>query len=997
MKKFIFLISLLFYLSTFGQHLVIENIQNFDKYLPEEQIMNYLVDESEQIWLAGEGSFYHYNGFCNQPVNLGLKYTEYVNSVHYAGEDLYYILSSDALYSVKHPLKKNLQVQKLLQPTEKNDAFIHSVKIDSILYILSPEYLLSYNFRSGTADTIQTTSEKEDFLTLFASAGNLYISGNHNKSYIYNTRIKRMDTLQIPDANFYGFQPINDREFIAQSVSSKSSLNNYLIIFQIVNKKGKLKIQVTDRINLSFNKLINEEITFFNVINDHLFFVWTTNQGAFLVNRNNDFMEINNSTGLISNEIINVFYYRPMIVVLTPKGISYIKNPEIRTISREDGLPDDNIWAIRKRNNQIYIATSSGLGSIRPLTEFKMAVRRAPFFKKNSIYGLNSDFRGNLWISLGDFNGIYRINNRKIEHLEPKIVDDISFTYEFVPISKNQILLIGQKFVYLYDYKKFTRLSITDSLHKSDERITDVQYSRKDTIIYITTTQGIWKIHRNTLENKRLLRYPNAFASYIFKPGSYIISDGREKTYYIENGMDSLLLTNRFCSEKVYNICYLPEKKLIIITDNAGIHLIDRNFTFVKHINELNGMPVNETNQTAILVNGDELWVGTTKGVVVLDISNWKQIPEFSWNIRESISFFNFKEEANYNLETLQSFLKMGSDKNNFKINFTPIFPFSIPLFFTKLKITSKDLNIEKSGQFDVSLTNLPSGSYKIDYQFYWKNPLYTLSKGSFHLLIRPPYFKQVWFWILSVSVFVALIVGIFGFRSYRLKRINQKLSFMVKQQTEHIERMNSILEGVLHNINEIILVFNLEGDIFLKNGAIKDDFFANIKNVKELLPYLPEEVRLNIEVILQNQITDSIRASEPLNLNGQLYTFYFNPLLVDNKLEGYSLFLMNISQLLENEQLKVKIETLNQIFATFSHYLNNYLQSIVLYLDLYYFSPETFEIEQSFSEIKNAVAKIQMIIDNIEEILNSRKYQTMDYAGIKNVLIKLNLTDEKD
>lgn len=994
---YLFLLNLMLTSFTYTQTLSIENIQFFDKYLPDEEILSYLMDEQNDIWLSGYGSLYHYNGFCNQKINHHFLSNEYFNTVHKIDSSYYIFSSNRSVYLIKNPLDSSFQVNLLYRvPVKSKDNIVKNYINGKNLIILTFQHLFSLDITHGTLDTLLQASESENFLFISTELNKYYITTNSDKMYQVEISPLKIKTYKLSGFTIYGTTPLhkhmgNSKKqlFIAQTVSNTKKLSNNLILFTLDTIKNT--IHITKKINLSFNKFLNEELTFFHVLSPKMFFIWTYNQGCYLVDIDGNYLPVNNSTGLPTNEIYNSYYYPPYVVLLSPNGISYLKNPQIIQLTKSTGLPDNNIWNIVKIKNSFYIATSAGLARASKINPLRYDLKTINYFKNNSIFSLGKDYNENLWISLGDFNGLYMYDGKKFSHIIPNTIDDLSFTSHFIPLPDHHLLLAGANFVYIYDYNSFQKSAVTDSLQKNNETINNVQLLQ-DSLIFVTTNKTIWKYNFKKKKIRKFRSYKNIHNSYFLNTNEYIISKDDKKTYYI-NKKDSILLTYKFCSENVYNIDYSPEKNVIIISDNSGIHFIQKDLSRVKHINELNGLPVNETNFGALYFDEKQLWIGTTKGIAILPLDNIFALPDFQWKIDSHITFYGYKNTKTQNLLFDKEYVTTSS-MNNFKINFSPIFPTSVPLFFSEIKELKSPSPIYKKGQFSLEVPNLPAGEYEFHLTFFWKNKLYTLKSGLIKVKVTPPFYTTPWFFIIILLVLIFFIIGLIQWKSSRLKRLNEKLRKMVQAQTEDLERYKSILEGVLQNIDEKFFVFSKDGDIILLNEAAKA---MEIKDVKSLFSMFPEDIAINLNVIFENQLTESLSANQPIIIDNQSYSFSFNPLIVDNQLEGYSLLLINISRLLENEQLKTKLETLNQIFATFSHYLNNYLQTIVLQIDFYELHPDKFDVNHSLNEIKLSVDKIKMILAGIEDILNSQKYQTLEYAGIKNILIDLDIKNEKN
>ena len=88
-----------------------------------------------------------------------------------------------------------------------------------------------------------------------------------------------------------------------------------------------------------------------------------------------------------------------------------------------------------------------------------------------------------------------------------------------------------------------------------------------------------------------------------------------------------------------------------------------------------------------------------------------------------------------------------------------------------------------------ISLGELPFGEYTIEIKAQIENERWQKQILEIPILVIPPFYLTTWFIILSISMILLLIIGIFLFRSKRLKAQNAKLEKIIINRTEDLQK----------------------------------------------------------------------------------------------------------------------------------------------------------------------------------------------------------------
>ncbi len=79
---------------------------------------------------------------------------------------------------------------------------------------------------------------------------------------------------------------------------------------------------------------------------------------------------------------------------------------------------------------------------------------------------------------------------------------------------------------------------------------------------------------------------------------------------------------------------------------------------------------------------------------------------------------------------------------------------------------------IESDGGMEAVYTNIPPGNYRFDLEARWPNGDWSAAEAV-HFTITPPWYQTWWFYVILISSLIALIYGIFR---YRTNQINERM-----------------------------------------------------------------------------------------------------------------------------------------------------------------------------------------------------------------------------
>jgi len=204
----------------------------------------------------------------------------------------------------------------------------------------------------------------------------------------------------------------------------------------------------------------------------------------------------------------------------------------------------------------------------------------------------------------------------------------------------------------------------------------------------------------------------------------------------------------------------------------------------IKRFTIANGLPSNEIRD--IKSRNDQVWVATTKGLVQLPAETGK----------EEIANPPIIEKVRINgtAHSPDSMSRLGFQDNNIQIQF-------LTLDFSQNGRINYRYRLQPSQQWNntqqrvVDYATLPPGAYIFEIQSQNKDGLWS-EPTRLNFYIRPPFWRQIWFWILMV---LALAGIIYRFYRIRVNRYKKEAAYQ-KEMAEKEKMMNELQRSALRS-----------------------------------------------------------------------------------------------------------------------------------------------------------------------------------------------------
>lgn len=344
-----------------------------------------------------------------------------------------------------------------------------------------------------------------------------------------------------------------------------------------------------------------------------------------------------------------------------------------------------------------------------------------------------------------------------------------------------------------------------------------------DSIAIVGTTRGLYKLNIQN-EKYKQLNSPDKRILNIVKQNNdfvyFVSAEGLYKYNYKKETYTQILLNEEIKGNKPSVLAYSENNYLWVATVKGDISILKNDKVLYKIMND-EGLPENITNMIAV---ENKIWIASKSGIYVINFKETKKKLAYTINKlskSDGLTSNVVNELAFYN-DTIYAATDNGISIIPSKIQFSKfeIFPNIISITINSAKIAiAKSYHLkndEKNISVQLSGVEL-SGHFKnLQYSLNDKNNWIdldgntinlSLKGGDNNLFIRAidvnnnissktieikffiaiPFFKKLWFWILLISILMALVFWWFNHRKFNQQKIAFQQQLALEQQRNKI------------------------------------------------------------------------------------------------------------------------------------------------------------------------------------------------------------------
>jgi len=615
--------------------------------------------------------------------------------------------------------------------------------------------------------------------------GNIIALTTAGLYYFIKNKLVKLRISGLSDTSVYCFARGENGNYFIGTKGMIYKINNNIVT-------GKYKI------NFPGN---NDVCTILSDRHNNLWFS-IMNRGFFLIPAgSNNIIDIGTKMGLQNTLVNNYLEDREGNIWLSTfgKGVYCLNNLYLKNYNENDGLSSNSVYAIMKDSSgKLLIGTFNGFNIIENEKNgnIKIDFRKTLTEYIYSIKKFNNEF-----YICGSF-GSEEIKNLSYKRLKLHIISRPSFCK-----TSEGFYLFGS---WVNSISVQKGLSSKGSLSNQLYVIGDMPNINRINEIFEDTQKNIWV--GTSLGLCKLSNLSNKSGKAVWKKSYFqfnpvlgsrinsIIQDNEENIWFAgESGIARYNLKNN--SEFSYtsilgeelsssNAIVSDSKNRIWIGNMKGLYLYDGNS--LKQLNIQTGLPSDEVYCLYYDKDKNFLYIGTSNGLSILDITLYDSYEPPSLNVK-IISI-----KAGESIYTNFNNLIFEPEQHDVHINFKAL-NFSSP-GSVRYKYKLNDEWMESDYDF-LNLISLRNGTYNLQIMarvqnIGWGKPKFLT------FTIKPRFVETVWFNLGIISLFIILIFSIVIWRL----RSNNKI---MKEQIELSERINELKHQALSAMMNPHFIFN--------------------------------------------------------------------------------------------------------------------------------------------------------------------------------------------
>lgn len=513
-----------------------------------------------------------------------------------------------------------------------------------------------------------------------------------------------------------------------------------------------------------------------------------------------------------------------------------------------------------------------------------------------SSFNITSDMEHNIWVSttwgLFCFNSNLNINSfygSDGGHIAFNNRDQLYYGHMY-----SDLFVFNNKF----DYKIPMVNSVKNKLIPRD--ISKI-VKHGDQLWYASTTKGLF-MSRDTnfywINTNRCFKENNVSDLIITSKQNLVIGTNNGKVYITKPKGDSIEILNVYNpNNELYgtSISFIEESNnAYFIGTNKGINLVKNN-QFVKVINQSEGLIDLQFNDCVKDKNGN-LLIATNNGLIHLNTNEIMSKAEVTVN---SINVNSVKVNGQ-NYLPIDTMIRWNSfDGKQITLNYNQN---ELEIFFSNNNSFNADKNLyrykivglsdnwsEYESTEKIQLRAIPYGSYQLIIEGKNTGTGEVFNSNSLNIIISPPFWKTVWFIVLSVIIGIVLL---YWFYMLRIRTVKIKAELTNKLLETRLEALRAQMNphftfNAINSIQNFIIDNNTTQALHYL-GEFSKLIRQTLENATEkLMPIQAEITFLNNYIEVQKMRFDNVRTYLNVDSNIDKYNTQIPPLIVQPFIEN--------------------------------------------------------------------------------------------------------------
>jgi len=500
----------------------------------------------------------------------------------------------------------------------------------------------------------------------------------------------------------------------------------------------------------------------------------------------------------------------------TDKGLSKFSGETFTYFNTKDGLKGDSVWTIWEDDQGVMLLVTEGYISRYDRRDSSI-VNEKMKWDGDYMYPWVEDHRGNFWFGTGEeifkYDGRGYINMSKEKGLENLNVMSI-----FQDSRGNLWFGTETQGVKKYDGKTFIPITSKDGLVDNtvhvfledpggniwigtDEGISIYNDHNKE---FINITTSDWLTNKyvlSMLKDQKNNFWIGTYGAGVIK---YTPSPQPGKDMYTKGAIETFTTKDGLVDDEVLLMIFDDNGNLWIGT-NKGIGVLDiieyektgkKNFKFYGKYEGFLGI---ECNQNVVYKDSKgNLWFGTVKGAIKYNPKEDKPNPVEPVVHITGVNLFLEKELA------LSGNLELAYNQNHLTFTFIGI-SLTVPeKVMYRVKLEGFDTNWSpKSRNNFATYSNLPPGQYTFKVKACNNSGVWSKSPVAYGFRIKPPFWMSWWFFVLAAAALISSIFGFIKIRVRHLKRRQKILEEQIRLRTLELEQEKAKVEQINRELEQ--------------------------------------------------------------------------------------------------------------------------------------------------------------------------------------------------
>lgn len=841
------------------------NYYSLDEGLSQSHVRNILYDRNGFLWVGTQDGLNRFDGyqfthFRREVENSNSLPGNYISSLaeDKNGNILIGTINGAALYNpftnrITRIPNKTFQIGSVSSFIQSKEGSFWIGSYYSGVYKITDNKI--EHFTKGT----HPTSISDNYTTALCqdSLGNIWIGTFGFGLTKYNTSKKLFEKIDLLAKN--SSNTINSLIAFSQNSLLVGTTNGLIILNTVTNQYSLYKIDgiknnvlhvYLDGKNNIWLALEGEGVYLFNY-KDKLF------TKVPIEEKNNSNVQLNNIQSIHQDNNGNMWFGTSTNgLVKWKKNKNYFHSISNKTLGGL--LSNYSIRSVFKDNDgNIWVGTDFGLNKINSKTkqvkQYFHNPNNSSSINDNKVWSIASDLDGNVWFGTQRGLAKYQKQSDSFERYIYRIntnEDSPVFPIRSIYIDKDNLLWFGTFGAGLFSFdiknKKFQNHTFTNSNKDAKKDVVIFHIKEDDNKrLWLAAASGLAVYNKKTKNYSRYFSDSNNELSQtqcVF----YAIEIENDSTFWLGTLGDGLIKFNPIKNKSTFlndkdgmpnNIVYgllRDSKRNLWLSTNYGISKYNTLNNEFKNYDKNDGIPTNEFNTGAFTYDSKgNLFFGGIEGLLYF---NPDSIGTSS--IKPKLAVVNFKVfdktlfpgKVFFNNQTIN----LNYTQNFFSFEFSSLDLTSSPKNEYSYMLEGYDKKIIYSSQRRyAAYTNVEPGKYTLLLKASNADRLWNDEGIKIYLIIYPPFWATIWFYVLVSFLLIASTVLLIRHRILKIRKVKELQQNYTRQLIESQENERKRIASELHDsIGQNLVVIKNRAIIALNTPQTQVNQMEEILNI---------------------------------------------------------------------------------------------------------------------------------------------------------------------